>query len=69
MKNWTFTFNIDPALNGGCDQAFNQCGEPWWWAMKDGEIAGAGEIDFTGATFHSLCEHGGGNPAVTLVQV
>jgi len=52
---WTFTFKVDPLLNQGAVKAFNQGGEPWWWAVdSNGEIMGAGEVDFTGASFVSL---------------
>lgn len=54
MSDLTFTFSVDPTLNAGADTAFNQCGEPWWWAVKDGELLGAGDIDLTGARFVSL---------------
>lgn len=27
---YTFTFEIDPDLNHGFDEAFNQGGESWW---------------------------------------
>jgi hypothetical protein len=67
MNDWTFTFNIDPTLNAGATEAFNQCGEPYWWAMKDGGILGAGDINFSGATFKSLVEHRTGNPHKMLV--
>lgn len=55
-NDYTFTFSVDPKLNGGITEVFNQCGEPWWWAEKDGEVIGAGgdTLNLTGATFKSL---------------
>jgi len=54
-NNWTFTLKVDSKLNHGAVEAFNQCGEPWWWAVDaEGNIMGAGNVDFNGATFLSL---------------
>lgn len=54
----TFSFEIDPELNDGMTIAFNQCGEPWWWYMKDENDAPAaiGSPDFTNAKFVSVYE-------------
>jgi hypothetical protein len=49
---YTFTFRIDPALNSGFTEAFNQ-GEPWWWVDGDGNPA-AGNVDLTGAVAISV---------------
>jgi hypothetical protein len=56
QKNYfTFTFNVNPELNGGFTKAFKQGDEPWWWYTKDDDGAAAGPVpDFTGATFKSL---------------
>lgn len=52
---FTFTFNIDPELNAGYDEAFKQGDESWWWYAKDSEEPAAGPVpNFTGATFKSL---------------
>lgn len=65
-NNMTFTFQVDPALNAGADEAFNQCGEPWWWAVSAGEILGAGYVDLTGATFKSL--HNGSDLVLDVAE-
>lgn len=54
---FTFTFNVDPALNSGYNVAFKQGDETWWWylndATSDGPAAGP-TPDFTNAKFKSL---------------
>jgi len=57
MSNFTFTFSVDPELNDGITEVFNQCGEPWWWAVREGGNMGAGDIeslDLTGAKFTGI---------------
>ena len=61
QEYFTFTFQIDPELNEGYDEAFKQGNEPWWWYTKNGgELNGgmgpaAGPTpNFEGAVFKSL---------------
>ena len=56
MSNYTFMFSIDPELNDGITEVFNQCGEPWWWAVKGDTLAAGGieDLDLTGAKFTGL---------------
>lgn len=52
---YTFTFKVDPNLNGGYDTAFNQGGEPWWWVVdSNGSRPAAGSVNLKGATLVSV---------------
>lgn len=58
---YTFTFKINPDLNGGYIEAFNQGGEPWWWVCnKPGDTfcdgPAAGDVDLTGAVLIAVHE-------------
>jgi hypothetical protein len=52
---FTFTFCVDPELNGGYTEAFKQGDEPWWWYTNEDEGPAVGPTpNFAGATFKSL---------------
>jgi hypothetical protein len=51
---WTFTFTLDPKLNSGYKEAFNQCGDPYWWIVDEEGNMAVGEVNLTGAVFKSL---------------
>lgn len=55
---FTFTFEVDPKLNGGYNEVFKQGDEPWWWYLhttKPDDSPAAGAVpNFTGASFKSL---------------
>lgn len=59
MKGYySFSFEIDPNLNSGFNEAFNQGGEQWWWFTKPGETGAAagGPPDLTGARCKAVHE-------------
>jgi hypothetical protein len=54
-EHFTFSFNVDPELNGGYTEVFKQGDEPWWWYSKDDSGPAVGPVpNFTGASFKSL---------------
>lgn len=56
---WTFTFRVNPQINNGYTEAFNQGGEPWWWLDKGPyEGPAAGNVDLTGATLIAIHSDG-----------